>query len=105
MRAFHPKLIYFGGVEVIYPCFDGIESDSFSNHVATTLTSYMEGCFISNFASTYSLAFNDFEWFILLKLAFFWRHFLRVVILGVVKVICPSCSQTAHLSMEMDWLV
>lgn len=65
MGAFHPKLIDFGGMEVINPSFDGVKPDSLGYHVLATFATNMKRCFIPNLTTSNSLTLDNFEWFIL----------------------------------------
>lgn len=96
MWAFHSELVDFSSMEIIYPCFDRIKSYTFSNHILTILTSYMEWCLISNFITSNSFTLNYFKWFLLLKLAFFRRDLLWVVVFWIVEIIGTSGSESAH---------
>ena len=100
LRAFHSELINFSRMEITHPCFNSIESDSFSNHILTALASYMERGFVSDFSSTDSLTLNHFKWFFFSKLTFFWWNFFRVVIFWDVEVIGPSCCKSTHFSIN-----
>ena len=94
--TFHSEFIDFRRMKVTYPCFDSIESDSFCDHVFTTLTSYMERSFVSDFTTTNSFTLNYFEGFLMFSLAFFWWHICRIIIFWNVKVISSRCGKSTH---------
>jgi hypothetical protein len=80
LRAFHSELIDFSGVEITDPSFDGVESDTFGDHVLAAFAPDMKGSLISNFSTSDSFAFNNFEGFVLTKIGFFGRYFFGVVV-------------------------
>lgn len=96
VRTFHTEFIYFSAVEITNPCFYWIKSDTLGNHVLTTLASDMEGCLISNFATSHPFSFYNFEWLILCKLTLFGWNFGRVVVFWVVKVVGSGSSKSTH---------
>ena len=91
LRTFHSELINFGGVEIINPSFNGIESHTFCDHILTAIASDMERSLISNFTSPDSFAFNNFEGFVFTKIAFLGRYILRIVIFGNVEIVSSCC--------------
>jgi hypothetical protein len=79
-------------MEVAHPCLDGVESDSFRNHVLATLASDMEGSFVSNFASPYALSLNHNKGCLRCGIAFSNFHFVRIKVLGTIEAISSgSC--------------
>ena len=65
LRTFHSKLINLSGMKVPNPSLHWIKSNTFSNHILTSLTSYVKWSLISNFTTTYSLTLNDNKGFCL----------------------------------------
>lgn len=89
--TFHSKLKDFCCMKVIYPCFNWVETNSFSNHVVTAFTSNMKWSLISNFTSTNSFPFNNNKRFFLWVIAFSRYYFCRIEVFWSVKIICSSC--------------
>lgn len=94
--AFHSEFVDFRRMEVTDPRFDSVKSDSFCYHVLTALASYMKRSFVSNFATTDSLALDDFKRFLMWSLTLFRRYVLRIIIFSYIKVICSSCGKSTH---------
>lgn len=96
MWTFHSKFIYFSRMKIINPSFYWIESYSLSYHVFAAFTTNMKWRLISNFATSNSLTLNDFKWFILCKLTLFRRYLVRVIVFGIIEIICSGCSKCTH---------
>lgn len=97
LRTFHSKLINLGGMEVAYPSFDGVKSDSFSYHVLTTFAANMKRSFIPNLTSSDSLPFNNNKRFFLSKIALSRYYFAGIEVFGSIIAISSCCCQWTHL--------
>jgi len=91
LRTFHAELIYFGGVEVASPCFDGVKTNSLGHHVVTALATHVKGSLIAHFAATDSLAFDDDEGLLFWEVTFPQYDFVGIVVFGSVEVISSCC--------------
>ena len=80
-------------MEVVHPGLDCVETDSFGYHVLAALASDVEGSFVSDFAASYSLSFDNFEGFFVFEVTFPDFHFVGIEVFGSVEVVCSCCSE------------
>ncbi len=91
--TFHTELVNFGSVKIIHPCLYSIKSHTFCDHVLTAFATNMKWCLISDFTTSNSFSFDNFEGFLMRSLTFLGKNILRIVIFRNVEVISSSCCQ------------
>lgn len=96
LRAFHSEFINFSRMKVTNPSLKSIESDSFSDHILTTFTSYMERSFVSHFISSNSFTLYDIKRLFVRDLTFFLWDIWWIVIFANIKVVSTSCGKWTH---------